>query len=158
MKSFLSRLYSWVRRLFSSDSHVRKILSKTGSFILARKYLIAMLAGAIAIAAGSIWLHLKQAQWLGQAEESCETRFAQFELQSRIETQLLLDQMREEAIAERERLVIQRNRQAQETQALREMFDITVSELEKKLNEQANQQPEIVPWLDTPVPQSLLQD
>ena len=156
--SLRSRLFSSVRRLSSWASRGKGSLKKIVAAIAARKYLLIMLSGAVVVAAGSIWLHLKQAQWLGQAEESCETRFAQFELNSRIETQLLLDEMREAAIAERERLIIQRERQAEEIQALREMFDITVSELEKELNKQAAQQPEIVPWLDTPMPQSLLQD
>lgn len=117
-----------------------------------------MLSGAIAVAVGSVMLHLRQAEKLGEAKSDCETRFAEFALKQEQATQSALEEAREEARIEQERLQKERDRQAEEARLLRDQFDITVGALTEELDRRAAEQPEIVPWLDTPYPRSLLQD
>lgn len=117
-----------------------------------------MLSGALAIAGGSVALHLKQARDLGKAENDCDLRFAIYRLARTAETQRLLADVQAESEAALEQARRQRDQAAEELLSLREMFDTTVSAFENELEDLARQQPEIVPWLDTPVPPSLLQD
>jgi len=158
MRSLLSRLYSSLRRSLSWASHAKKILPKIGSFLLARKYLIALVTILGATAAGSIALHLKQAKDLGIAESDCDLRFAMFELEKRDEIEEL--QMRLEADHAREltRLREERDRKAEELAGARQALDSTITAFDAELNNLAQQTPEIVPWLDMPVPPVLLQD
>ena len=156
--SLRSRLFSSVPRSSSWALRGKGILRKAGLAVAARKYLLIMIAGAVAVAALSVKLHLHQAEKLGEARENCQTRFAEYALEREQLTQRLLREAREEAARERLRLQQERDRQAQEARALREQLDITVSALAEELDRRAAAQPEIVPWLDTPVPSSLLQD
>jgi hypothetical protein len=117
-----------------------------------------MLGGAVAVAAGSVALHLKQAKDLGKAENDCDLRFAVYEVEKRKELARLEANMRMRAEVQAQKLRLERDAVSQELQALRAAFDTTIDAFEGELEEMARQQPEIVPWLDTPVPQSLLQD
>ena len=156
--SLRSRLYSLARRLFSWASRGKELLKKIVAAIAARKYLLIMLSGAVVAAAGSIWLHLLQAEKLGEARETCNLRFATYQLRKEQETQRLIAEVEMQAQAELSRIRKERDVVSQDLQALRQAFDDTVSAFDRELEDLARQQPEIVPWLDTPVPPSLLQD
>ena len=109
----------------------------------------------ILLAVLSAKLHLHQAEKLGEAKRQCDLDFAEYAFEKEIATQELLAKAREEARLEQIRLKAERDRQAETARALREQLNTTVSVMAEELDGRAAAQPEIVPWLDSPVPPSL---
>ena len=145
-------------RLFSLSQRLSSLVTRGLKITIANKYAVLASAALLALALLSAWYHLRQAAALGEEKMRCRLSQAEFALAAQIQTQELLEQVRAEHEAEQRRLIAQRDAQAQEVATLRQMFDRTVGALETELEQQSQQQPEIVPWLDTPVPSFLLQD
>ena len=156
--SLRSQLFSSAPRLSSWVLRGKGILRKAGLAVAARKYLLIMIAGAVAVATLSVRLHLLQAEKLGEARENCQTRFAEYALARNIEIAAIKTELRMEAEREQLRLRRERDRQARDAAKLREQINVIVAAYSERLDAQAEEKPEIVPWLDTPVPPSLSQD
>lgn len=149
--SLRSRLFSLLRPLSSLGSLAAKKIAT-------HKWMLAGAVGLVGLVSTSVWYHVEQIKRLEREKLQCRLTMTEFELESRIATQELLADIRNRKAAEVRRLEQERDKQAQKVLGLREMFDTTVEAFEAELEELAKQQPEIVPWLDTPVPSSLLQD
>lgn len=145
-------------RLFSLSQRLSSLVTRGLKITIANKYAVLAFAALLVLALLSAWYHLRQAAALGEEKMRCRLSQAEFALAAQFETQELLDEIRAAHEAERRRLLAEKEQQRQDNEVLREMFDRTVDSLGTELEEQAQQQPEIVPWLEMPVPSSLLRD
>lgn len=125
-------------------------MTQLSGYLIAAVVVFAALAGWQAHSANQLRIAL------GEEKQRCETRFEAFSADAERQKSEALEQMRKETQAEKDRLRLERAAQAQELAYLRRMTLSLVDDLERLLIEQERQEPEIVPWLDTPVPLQLL--
>lgn len=123
--------------------------------IATAKYKILAAALVLAAATASGVVHLRQAEKLGEVRQMCTTERAEYALAAEKAKQEALEEARHRHEEELRVLRAEKQTQAEQNIVLREMFDRTVGSLEQELERLAQQEPEMMPWLDTPVPSSL---
>ena len=125
-------------------------MTQLSGYLLAATVIFAVLAGWQAHAANQLRVAL------GEEKQRCETRFADFNTEAEQQKAQALEQLREEARVEKARLQQELYIQRQLLSQIRERTRQVISALESRLAEQEQEAPEIVVWLDMPVPSQLL--
>ena len=125
-------------------------MTQLSGYLLAAAVIFAVLAGWQAHAANQLRVAL------GEEKQRCETRFANFNTEAEQQKAQALEQLREEARVEKARLQQELYIQRQLLSQIRERTQQVISALESRLAEQEQEAPEIVVWLDMPIPSQLL--
>ena len=125
-------------------------MTELSGYLLAATVMFAALAGWQAHTANQLRVAL------GEEKQRCETRFANFNTEAEQQKAQALERLREETRIEKAQLQQELYMQRQLHSQVRERTQQVILALKSRLAEQEREAPEIVEWLDLPIPLQLL--